>query len=292
MLLGASVACRVCRAGGEQAARRAGIIRCADGCTLRRPRTARGRTSRGSPHAHGQEAELRARTARNLAFDGSSGCFEPDRVHAKRDRAADGAECERVFLGLLTTFNRQGREVSPNAGRSYAPAVFPPIPRRGASAGRCSPTRWKRFSKNDRIHVEKFGPPSKLRQPSHHRPDGGRNMTPRAAAPVLPTPFQPFQRPSNAIPTAFQRSFQRPSNGLPTPFQRGVLPTPHTPRGVPTPPRGRGRTAGEGPTGPVGTIYPASRARRGRRSGGESRRRNFAAARLTGSDSGRTTPRG
>ena len=91
------------------------------------------------------------------------GCFEADRVHAKRDKAAETAECERVFLDLLTTFNRQGRDVSPNKSLTYAPAVFSAHPEAGGFGRKMLADAMEALLSSDRIHVEKFGPNSKVR---------------------------------------------------------------------------------------------------------------------------------
>jgi hypothetical protein len=80
------------------------------------------------------------------------------------DRVAAAAKAETVFLTLLQAFEDQGRSVSPNPSASYAPAVFA---READADGVSRPALARAMSKllkDDRIHIEIFGPPSRERQ--------------------------------------------------------------------------------------------------------------------------------
>ena len=63
--------------------------------------------------------------------------------------------------------------MSPNAGRSYAPAVFSEHPEAGGFGRRMFADAMETLLANDRIHVEKFGPPSKVRSRLIVGPTGG-----------------------------------------------------------------------------------------------------------------------
>jgi len=82
---------------------------------------------------------------------------------APYDRAAAVAKAEAAFLALLNTFEGQDRHVSPNPSASYAPAIF----EKEAEAEGCTKGQLHRamskLLKDNRIHVETFGPPSRRR---------------------------------------------------------------------------------------------------------------------------------
>lgn len=89
------------------------------------------------------------------------------------------ADAERVFLDLLADFNRQGRDVSSNFSRSYAPKVFASAPAAKGFSKELLTMAMERLFAANRIHVEMSGPPSKQRQrivigPGPFQPSGRR----------------------------------------------------------------------------------------------------------------------
>ena len=54
----------------------------------------------------------------------TNGLFLPVPGMASLDRLAHQAKAQQVFLDLLARFNREGRNVSANPGRGYAPSTF------------------------------------------------------------------------------------------------------------------------------------------------------------------------
>lgn len=92
-----------------------------------------------------------------------SGCFIVDGVSARFDKAAADDEAERVFLNLLSAFERQGRDVSPNPSRSYAPTVFASHPDARGFGKKAFEGAINRLLADGRIRVDKFGPPSRQR---------------------------------------------------------------------------------------------------------------------------------
>ena len=85
----------------------------------------------------------------------------------------------------------QGRDVSPNHSRSWAPAVFAVHPDAEGVTKKAFAAAMERLLKAKRIAVETIGPPS------------ASGSSPR-----------PLTRPTNEFPTLFQPS----ANPLPTPF--------------------------------------------------------------------------
>jgi RecA-family ATPase len=83
---------------------------------------------------------------------------------APYDKAAASAKAERVFLALLQTYRGQGRDVSPNPSRSYAPTVFEKDDDAEGVASKAFARAMGRLFKANRIHVETVGPPSKQRK--------------------------------------------------------------------------------------------------------------------------------
>jgi RecA-family ATPase len=90
--------------------------------------------------------------------------YEAREGGATYDRAATAAKAESIFLSLLQTFEEQGRAVSPSPSPSFAPGVF----EQEAEAEGVTKTALKRamskLLKDNRIHIETFGPPSKQRK--------------------------------------------------------------------------------------------------------------------------------
>ena len=73
------------------------------------------------------------------------------------------AKADRVFLELLSSFNDQGREVSPNRSPSYAPTIFADHADAGGLGKKRRESAMNRLLEGGRIRIEKTGPPSKRR---------------------------------------------------------------------------------------------------------------------------------
>jgi RecA-family ATPase len=101
--------------------------------------------------------------------------------------AAD-AKADEAFMQVLNRFCRQGRNASPNPGRTYAPSLFASEPEANGLAAKNLAAAMVRLFSADKIHVVKEGPPS-------HQ---------RSRLVVGPAPHS--NAPSNAVPT--------PSNGV------------------------------------------------------------------------------
>jgi RecA-family ATPase len=101
---------------------------------------------------------------------------------APHDRAAASAKAETVFLALLTTYDEQGRRVSPNLGPTYAPTIFA-ADEEASGVGKAALKRaMNKLLKDNRVHVEKIGPPSRLYSKLTPGPDPAKAKTADAAA--------------------------------------------------------------------------------------------------------------
>jgi len=79
------------------------------------------------------------------------------------DALAIEAKAELVFLDLLQQFAAEGRDVSPNPSRAYAPVQFAAHPDGRGVSKRAFQDAMNRHLKAGRVRVETFGPPSKSR---------------------------------------------------------------------------------------------------------------------------------
>jgi RecA-family ATPase len=79
------------------------------------------------------------------------------------DRAASAAKAETVFLALLQAYDDQGRRVSPNSGKNYAPTAFADDDDAKGVDSKALARAMTRLLKANRIHLEKVGPPSRQR---------------------------------------------------------------------------------------------------------------------------------
>jgi RecA-family ATPase len=93
-----------------------------------------------------------------------NGAFVLDDKQGGFDKLAAQANAERVFLNLLTAFESQDRDVSPNRGPTYAPTEFAKDPDADGVAKRALEVAMAQLLKAGRIRVETFGPPSKKRK--------------------------------------------------------------------------------------------------------------------------------
>lgn len=78
-------------------------------------------------------------------------------------REAGDARAENTFLMLLRQFNEQGRDVSPNKGPTYAPAMFSKEADARGMKSKPLEGAMSRLLKDGRVQIEKFGSPSKQR---------------------------------------------------------------------------------------------------------------------------------
>jgi RecA-family ATPase len=79
------------------------------------------------------------------------------------DRAAAASKAETVFLALLGAYDDQGRRVSPNSGKNYAPTAFADDDDAEGVPSKAFARAMTRLLKANRIHLEKVGPPSRQR---------------------------------------------------------------------------------------------------------------------------------
>jgi RecA-family ATPase len=79
------------------------------------------------------------------------------------DRAAAAGKAEAVFLSLLHAYDDQGRRVSPNSGKNYAPTAFAEDDDAEGITSKAFARAMTRLLKANRIHIEKVGPPSRQR---------------------------------------------------------------------------------------------------------------------------------
>jgi hypothetical protein len=66
-----------------------------------------------------------------------------------------------VFLALLQTFEKQGRKVSPNSGKTYAPSTFEKEEDAQGTKSAAFAKAMSRLLKTGRIHIEHTGSPSR-----------------------------------------------------------------------------------------------------------------------------------
>jgi RecA-family ATPase len=100
--------------------------------------------------------ELRLRWSNGVfLLDGPAGGF---------DKLAAEATAEGVFLDLLGMMQSQGRDVSPNPSKTYAPTVFEKHPNAEGIRKEAFERAMERLLRDERLHVEPFGPPSKQRK--------------------------------------------------------------------------------------------------------------------------------
>ena len=85
-------------------------------------------------------------------------------IATNADQMQANVAAERVFLEILATFERAGRDVSDKTSSAYAPTLFEEAARaKGVSKKRLVAAMERLFS-SDQIHIEVKGPPSKPRR--------------------------------------------------------------------------------------------------------------------------------
>jgi len=77
------------------------------------------------------------------------------------DRALVADRVDAQFLELLAAFNAQGRDVSHNTGRSYAPALFAKDPGARGTTSKGFEAAMNRLFASGRIRVARKGSPSR-----------------------------------------------------------------------------------------------------------------------------------
>ena len=82
---------------------------------------------------------------------------------ATYDRAAAADKAETDFLALLRTYYEQGRRVSPNSGKNYAPTLFASDDEAGRITNKAFARAMTKLLKEGRIHIAKVGSASKQR---------------------------------------------------------------------------------------------------------------------------------
>lgn len=98
-----------------------------------------------------------------ITLEWRNGVYVPLNSGNAIEKAAADQHAEELFLQLLRRFNAQKRDVSSSPSRVYAPAVFATEPEaRGIGTKRLTGAMSRLFAGN-KIHVEKYGPPSRQR---------------------------------------------------------------------------------------------------------------------------------
>jgi RecA-family ATPase len=93
-----------------------------------------------------------------------SGRFKRDDEGVSTDRLAGMKVAEQTFLDLVKLYELQGREVSPNPSKTYAPTVFAAHPDAKGITAKAFSLAMERLLKDCKIHVEALGPKSKRRK--------------------------------------------------------------------------------------------------------------------------------
>jgi archaellum biogenesis ATPase FlaH len=80
------------------------------------------------------------------------------------DKIAAEQKADDVFLSLVAKFQREGRDVSPNPSRSYAPTLFRSEPEAAGLSQESLAVAMSRLLRYGKVQVELFGPPSHQRK--------------------------------------------------------------------------------------------------------------------------------
>ena len=113
-----------------------------------------------------------------------NGVFVLEPKAGSLEMAAADAEADEAFTQILDRFSRQGRNASPNPGRTYAPSLFASEPEADGLTAKSLAAAMRRLFSADKIHVVKEGPPS------HQRSRLAVGPAPRSNGPAneVPTP--------------------------------------------------------------------------------------------------------
>jgi RecA-family ATPase len=91
------------------------------------------------------------------------GLFLPEGSISNLNKLAAGQQVDELFLMLLDRINQQGRNVSPNPGKTYAPALLSREPDAAGTTSKTFEGAMSRLFTADRIHTKTEGPPSHRR---------------------------------------------------------------------------------------------------------------------------------
>jgi RecA-family ATPase len=107
--------------------------------------------------------------------DGAFICEGREGGSTPYDRAATASKAEAVFLALLNSFEGQRRTVSPKPGANYAPAVFAKEPDVQGVKKEALARAMSNLLKENRIHIDDLGPPSRKVQKLSPGPSPPKN---------------------------------------------------------------------------------------------------------------------
>lgn len=105
----------------------------------------------------------RGKTGEKIMLRWRDGMFAPE-SGLKTASIVDRANVRGVFLDLLRQYETQGRNVSSNPGRNFAPAVFEAEPSAKGIKRKAFDKAMRELFNDDKIHLCTEGSPSKQRQ--------------------------------------------------------------------------------------------------------------------------------
>jgi hypothetical protein len=92
------------------------------------------------------------------------GVFVPVNRAGGFDKMAAEQKADDIFLKLVGKFECEGRDVSPNPGTTFAPAVFSKHPDAGGTTKEALRAAMNRLLNAGKIKIKTFGPPSRQRK--------------------------------------------------------------------------------------------------------------------------------
>ena len=104
-----------------------------------------------------------ASNAGRMRLRWNNGLYLPEQNMGPIERTANDQRTEEIFLTLLNQYNQQGRNVSPNPGKNYAPKVFEGEQAACGTKRKAFESAMSRLFAADKIHIGSHGP-SKSRQ--------------------------------------------------------------------------------------------------------------------------------
>ena len=99
----------------------------------------------------------------NIVLRYQHGLFLPEAGISSLDKLAREQAVDDVFLAILSRFNRQGRNASPNPGKTYGPTLLAQDAAAKGITARDLVGAMTRLLNADKIHVEIEGSPSRRR---------------------------------------------------------------------------------------------------------------------------------
>jgi RecA-family ATPase len=181
------------------------------------------------------------------------GVFAKPPAKADYDRQKEEQEHDAIFLKLLRRFTEQGRKVSPNPSKTYAPTVFMDEPEAKKRKRKVTKDQlaeaMRRLFAAQKIGVTATGPASRRYDFIIERGASGQlALGPSNASsndPPTPPSNSPFERPISG--KQFEPSQKFNTGGLRTPSNAQLRTPPHTP---PHPAEGFGDGASNGSVAP------------------------------------------